>query len=246
MRFEDRVVLVTGSSRGIGRATALAFGREGAKIVVNYVKSKKDANDVVASIKKADSDAIAVKCDVSQENEVRTMFKKTVEKFGRIDILINNAGIVFDLPFSKRTVDHWRKTLDTNLIGTFLCAKYAAPYMQKQKYGKIVNVASTNGIDSYNPDSMDYDASKAGVILLTKNLAEELAPDITVNAVAPGWVNTDINKELPADYVAKETERILLKRFAKPEEIANTILFLASDDASFVTGTILVADGGYV
>ena len=245
MTFKNKVVIVTGSSRGIGRATALLFAKEGAKVVVNYAKSKKEANAVVAEIKKIGSDAIAVKCDVSQEMQVKQMMEKTIKIFGRIDILVNNAGIVFDVPFTERTVEQWKRTLEVNLIGVFLCAKYASPYMKKQKCGKIVNVSSTNGLDSPGPDSMDYDASKAGVISLTKNLAEELAPTIQVNSVAPGWVDTAMNKNLSKDFVEKEKKKIYLKRFARPEEIAKAILFLASDDASFITGSTLKVDGGY-
>ena len=245
MKLKDKVALITGSSRGIGKATALLFATEGAKIVVNYVKSEKDANSVVKEIKKLGSDAIAIQCDVSSEEQIKRMLQKAIGSFGKLDILINNAGVVFDVPFAKRTVEHWKRTLDVNLIGTFLCSKLAVPYMKKQKNAKIVNVASTNGIDSFNPESMDYDASKAGVILFTRNLAKELAPTINVNCVAPGWVDTDINKDLPKEYVKQETQKIYMKRFARPEEIAKVILFLASDDASFITGSTLKVDGGY-
>ena len=245
MKLKGKVAIITGASRGIGKATALLFAQEGAKVVVNYLKSKREAEEVVHQIKKLGSDSIAVVCDVSKEEQVKLMVEKTIDKFGKIDILVNNAGIVFDVPFKDRTVEHWRRTLDVNLVGTFLCSKYASNHMLKQKSGKIVNISSTNGIDSFNPDSMDYDSSKAGVIMLTRNLAQQLAPFIQVNCVAPGWVDTDINKDLPKDFVKKETERIYLKRFAKPEEIAKTVLFLSSDDASFITGSTLKVDGGY-
>lgn len=245
MKLKDKVALITGASRGIGRATALLFAKEGAKVAVNYNRSEKEAVEVVASIKDGGSEAITVKCDVSDESQIKKMVDEVLEKFGRIDILVNNAGIVFDIPFFEKTNEQWQKTLQTNLIGTFLCMKYVGPHMVKQKYGKIVNVASTNGIDAYDSTSADYDASKAGVIVLTKASAEIFAPFVSVNCVAPGWVDTDINKDLPKDYVKEETEKIYLKRFAKPEEIAKAILFLASDDASFITGSVLVADGGY-
>ena len=245
MKLKDKVALITGASRGIGRATALLFAKEGAKVAVNYNRSEKEAVEVVESVKTGGSEAIAVKCDVSDESQIKKMVDEVLEKFGRIDILVNNAGIVFDVPFFEKTNEQWQKTLQTNLIGTFLCMKYVGPHMVKQKYGKIVNVASTNGIDAYDSTSADYDASKAGVIVLTKASAEIFAPFVSVNCVAPGWVDTDINKDLPKDYVKEETEKIYLKRFAKPEEIAKAILFLASDDASFITGSVLVADGGY-
>lgn len=242
VKLKNKVALITGASRGIGRATALLLAKEGANIIVNYCKGEKEANSVVKSIENIGSDAIAIKCDVSKENEVKQMVEKAIKKFGKIDILVNNAGIVFDVSFKDRTVEHWKRTLEVNLIGAFICVKYVSPHMKK---GHIVNVSSTNGIDACSPESMDYDASKAGLISLTKNLAQEFAPNILVNCVAPGWVNTDINKDLPKNYVKSETENILLKRFGKPEEIAKAILFLVSDDASFVTGTTIVVAGGY-
>lgn len=245
MDLNEKIVLVTGSSRGIGKAIALAFAEKGAKIIINYSKSEKEAKEVVKEILKLGSEAIAIKCDVSKEEEVKKMISAIIKKFGRLDILINNAGIVYDIPFFEKTAEQWNKTLGVNLIGTYLCSKYAVPHLKKQKSGVIINIASTNGIDTLSPDSADYDASKAGVISLTKNLANELAPTIRVNCVAPGWVNTDINKNLPKDYIAGETEKILLKRFGMPDEIAKAVLFLASDDASFITGTTLIIDGGY-
>ncbi|NOQ55932.1 MAG: SDR family oxidoreductase, partial [Nanohaloarchaea archaeon] len=158
---------------------------------------------------------------------------------------VNNAVIVFDVPFFERTVKQWKRTMDVNLLGTFLCSKYASEQMLKNDNGKIINISSTNGINCFSPESADYDTSKAGIINLTYNLAKELAPKIQVNSIAPGWVNTEMNKDLPKDFVEEETEKIYLKRFAKPEEIAKTILFLASDDASYITGSILKVDGGY-
>lgn len=244
-KLENKVAIVTGSSRGIGKATALLFAKEGAKVVVNYSKSENEANAVVNEIKKLGSDATAIKCDVSKEEQVKQMIEKTIKKFGRIDILVNNAGIVFDVPFAERTVEQWKRTLEVNLIGVFLCSKYAAPYMKKQG-GKIVNISSNNGLDVPSPTSIDYNASKAGIVILTKDLAKELAPTIQVNSVAPGWVDTEMNKNIPKDFIKEEIKKISLKRFAKPEEIAKVILFLASDDASYMTGSILKVDGGYL
>ena len=246
MKLKNKVALITGASRGIGKATVLLFAKEGARVVVNYIKSDQKADGVVKKIIKNGGLAISVKADVSDEQQVKKMMSSAVEKFGRIDILVNNAGIVFDVPFRERTVEQWRRTINVNLIGTFLCSKYASKIMLKNNYGRIVNVSSTNGIDSLNPESIDYDTSKAGVISLTKNLATELAPVIRVNSVAPGWVDTDINKDLPKDFVKSETDKILLGRFARPEEIAKAVLFLVSDDVSFITGVTLIVDGGYL
>jgi 3-oxoacyl-[acyl-carrier protein] reductase len=243
MKLKGKIALVTGASRGIGKATAITLAKEGAKVVINHSKSDKEANEVLKEIKKY-SDGLVIKCDVSNENQVKKMFETIIQKFGRIDILVNNAGIVFDVPLFKRTVEQWKRTLDVNLLGVFICSRFAAEYMMKNKYGKIINISSTNGTYACNPDSIDYSAAKAGVINMTKSMAMELAPNINVNSIAPGWVDTDMNKDLPKDYVKKEADKILLKRFAKPEEIANGVVFLASDDSSYVNGTTLFIDGG--
>jgi 3-oxoacyl-[acyl-carrier protein] reductase len=243
MRFKDKVVLVTGGSRGIGRATAINFAKEGARVVVNYISNKEAADSAVNEIQKAGSEAIAIKCDVSKKPEVKQMVGEALRHFGKIDILVNNAGIVFDVPFRKRTLEQWQRTLDVNLTGIFLMCKELEPHIKSG--GSIINIASTNGIDGYSPGSIDYDVTKAGVIIFSKALSIELAPRVRVNTVAPGWIDTDINKDLPADYVKSETRKIKLGSFGKPEDIAKAVLFLASDDASYITGTTLVVDGGY-
>ena len=251
MKLKNKIAIITGASRGIGKSTALLFAKEGAKLIIDYhisdiePNAEENAFSVVDEINKIGSEAIPIKCDVSKENEVKEMTQRTIEKFGKVDILVNNAGIVFDVPFFERTAEQWKKTMDVNLFGTFLCSKYASEQMLKNDNGKIINVSSTNGINCFSPESVDYDASKAGIINLTRNLAKELAPKIQVNVIAPGWVDTEMNKDLPDDFVEEETEKIYLKRFAKPEEIAKTILFLASDDASYITGSILKVDGGH-
>src|SRR3989344_682415 len=245
MKLQGKVALVTGSSRGIGKATAIRLAKEGAKVVVNYINDEKASAQVVNEIKKLGGEAIAVKADVSNEEQVKNMIKTAIDKFGRIDILVNNAGIVYDLPFMEKTLEQVKRTFEVNFNGVFLCSKYAAKQMKKTGSGVIINISSTSGIDVLNPESADYDASKSAVISLTKNLAEELAPHIRVNCIAPGWVNTDINKNLPKEYLKEESERVLVKRFGKPEEIASAVAFLASDDASFITRTVLVVDGGY-
>lgn len=242
MKLQNKVALITGSSRGIGKATALLFAKEGAKVVINYKNSKEKADEVVSEILKLGSEAFAIQADVSNENQVKNMIGEVVKEFGKIDILVNNAGIVFDIPFKEKTVEQWQQTLGTNLIGVFLMCKYCVPYINEG--GRIINISSTNGIDAVSANSMDYDASKAGIISITKSLAQELAPKILVNCIAPGWIDTDINKDLPEDYVKSEIEKIGVKRFGRPEEIANTALFLASKYSSFITGTTIVVDGG--
>lgn len=246
MKFKNKTVLITGSSRGIGKAIAIAFAQEGANIVVNYVKNKKAGEKVVTEIKDLGAKAIAIQADISVESDVKRMIKEVVKHFGGIDFLVNNAGIVFDVPIFNKTYKQWERTLKVNLIGAFLCVKYAVPYLKKKKGSSIINISSTNGINSLDPESADYDASKAGVISLTKNLSQAFAPHIRVNTIAPGWVKTEINKNLPEKFIKEETEKIALKRFAGPEEIAKAALFLCSDDSSFITGTTLVVDGGYV
>lgn len=187
---------------------------------------------------------LVIKADVSDEEQVKNMIQEVINKFGKIDVLVNNAGIAIDKKFEDRTVEDWKRTLEVNTVGTFLVSKYASENMIKNKSGKIVNISSTNGIDICFPTSIDYDASKAAIINLTKNLAIQFAPYINVNAVAPGWVNTEMNKELPKDLIEEETEKIYKKRFAEPKEIAKVICFLASEDADYINGTVIKVDGG--
>ena len=243
----NKTVLITGASKGIGKETAIYFAKHNYNVVINYLTNEKEALKLKAIIEKNyNVSSMIIKADVSNEIEVKNMLDKVIEKFKTIDVLVNNAGIAIDTTFEDKTVDNFNKTLNINLIGTFLVSKYASYYMKKQEKAAIVNVSSTNSIDSYYPYSMDYDASKAGVNLLTKNLAVELAPSIRVNAVAPGWVNTDMNKSLDKNYIKEEEEKIALGRFAEPSEIAKVIYFLASDDASYINGSIIVVDGGRV
>lgn len=242
MQFKDKIVLITGASKGIGKATALEFAKEWAKVIVNYFSSEKEAYAVVNEIKNIGSEAIAIKCDISKEIEVQKMIKQAIDIFGKIDVLVNNAWIVFDVPFFERTIEQFKRTLDVNLIGTFLCSKYVSIEMLKNNWGKIINISSTNAMEDFSPETIDYDASKAWIIVLTRDLAKQLAPKIQVNAVVPGRVDTDMNKNLPNDFIQEETEKIYLKRFAKPIEIASVVLFLASEKASFVNGSILKVD----
>ena len=241
----NKVVLITGASRGIGKSTATEFAKNNYNIVINYNNNKEAAEDLKNKLKsKYNIECLAIKADVSNEQEVDNMIEEVINTFGRIDVLVNNAGIAQDTLLEDKTKEMFQKTLNINLIGTFLVSKKVSKYMLKEKKGCIINISSTNGIDTYYPYSIDYDASKAGVISLTKNLAVELAPYIRVNSVAPGWVNTEMNKDLDKEFINKETKKILLNRFANPEEIAKVIYFLASDSASYINGEIIKVDGG--
>ena len=242
MDFRGKTVLVTGSSRGIGAATIKKFASLGADVVINYVSNEERALELKKEVEdKYGVKALTIKCDVSKEEEVIEMFNEIDRVFHRINVVVNNAGIAIDTTFEDKTVENFKKTIDINLIGTFLVSKHAVIHLKKEKNSKIINVASTNGIDTYYPESLDYDASKAGVISLTHNFAKALAPDINVNAVAPGWVKTEMNKELDEnDYI----NGILMKRFADPMEIANVIAFLASDEASYINNEVIRVDGG--
>lgn len=241
----NKIVLITGASRGIGRATAIEFAKKGYNVIINYVSDDSAAQNLKSLLtKNYDATVMICKCDVSKEDKVKEMVKNIIDYFGKIDVLVNNAGIAIDTTFEDKTVENFRKILDVNLIGSFIVSKEVGKYMLKQKSGSIVNVSSTNGIDTYYEYSLDYDASKAALISLTHNLSEYYSPYVRVNAVAPGWVNTEMNKELDEDYIAEECDRIYLKRFAEPEEIAKAIYFLASDNASYINNEVLRVDGG--
>lgn len=250
MKLKGKVALITGASRGIGATTAKLFAKEGAKVVLDYYISRyePDAQENVDKVKeaiiKAGGEAIALEADVSNEQQVEYLVQSGINEYGGVDILVNNAGIVYDAPIEQRTTEQWHTTLDTNLLGVYLTSKHLAKHMKERHTGKIINVSSTSGIDAPNPESIDYDATKAGVITLTRNFAQVLAPFANVNAVAPGWVNTEMNKDLPDEFVDKETAKIYLGRFAEADEIAKIILFLASEDASYLNGSVIVADGG--
>lgn len=242
----NKVALVTGSSRGIGKAIVTDFAEKGYDVIINYQKEENEAKELKETLENNyNIKAITIKADVSIEDEVQDMVRNIINEFGKIDVLVNNAGIAIDKEFEDRTIDDWKQTLNVNLIAPFIVSKYVGNEMLKNKSGKIINISSTNGINSFFPTSIDYDASKAGLINLTHNLAIQFAPYINVNCVAPGWVNTDINKELSKDLIEEETNRIYKRRFAEPSEIAKVVTFLASDSADFINDEIIKVDGGY-
>lgn len=244
--MSKKTVIVTGGSRGIGRATVIEFAKNDYNVVINYKNSKDKAEELRKYIEETyNVSSITLQADVSIEDDVKKMLDRTLDAFSRIDVLVNNAGVAHDNFLEYKTVDEFLDTINTNLVGVFLTCKYIGGYMFNHKSGSIINVSSTNGIDTLYPESMDYDASKAGVISLTKNFANLYAPFVRVNSLAPGWVNTDMNSELDRDFIAAEKEKIMLKRFADVSEIAKVIRFLASDDASYIDGTVVRVDGGF-
>lgn len=242
--LKDQVAIVTGASRGIGKAAALALVTQGAKVVINYARSNDAAEATVKEITDAGGEAIAIQADVSQSAEVDNLIKTTLDKFGRIDVLVNNAGITKDTLLLRMKPEQWQAVIDLNLTGVFLCTKAVSKTMLKQRSGRIINIASVAG-QMGNPGQANYSAAKAGVIGFTKTVAKELANrGITVNAVAPGFIETDMTHDLKSDDII---QFIPLGRYGKPEEVAGTIRFLASDPAAaYITGQVFNVDGGMV
>lgn len=242
--LKNKVALVTGASRGIGRAIALTLAGYGAIVIVNYCGSKEKADEIVNQIKENGGTAIAYQADVADFEAVKTMFADITKEYGRIDILVNNAGITKDNLILKMSEEEFDAVINTNLKGVFNCLKQASRIMLKQKEGRIINISSISGVVG-NPGQANYCAAKAGVIGITKSLAKELGSrGITVNAVAPGYINTDMTAVLKDDLKEKVTELIPLKRLGEVEDIAETVAFLASDKASYITGQTIQVDGG--
>ena len=239
------VALVTGSNRGIGASCIKEFAKQGANVVINYCHHEEEALELKKEVEQEyNVEALVIKCDVSNEEEVENMVNTIIDHFGGIDILVNNAGVSRDSLLLDKTVKEFKRVLDVNLLGTYLCSKYVGRIMLQQKKGKIINISSTNAIDTFYPESCDYDASKAGVISLTHNLAREFAPFINVNCVCPGWTKTSMNKDLSIDQITEEKRKILLNRFAEPEDIANVVLFLSSNKANYINDAVIRVDGG--
>jgi len=241
-----KVAVVTGSSRGIGRAIALLLARQGAKVVVNSSKSPESAEAVAQEIRAAGGEAIVVVADVSKQEEAERLIKAAVDAYGRLDILVNNAGTTRDQLLLRMTEEEWDAVMDLNLKGTFFCTKAAMRPMLRARGGRIINITSVAGLAG-NAGQANYAASKAGIVGFTKSVAREVASrNITCNAVAPGYVPTALTNVLPDDLKQKAQEAIPLGRFGTPEEVAAAVVFLASDEASYITGQCLSVDGGMV
>ena len=246
MKLIGKTALVTGASRGIGREIALELARQGVDVVVNYAGSEAKAHEVVEEIKGLGREAIAIQCDVSNSESVTDMVKKTVDHFGKIDILVNNAGITRDNLLMRMKENEWDDVMNINLKGVFLCTKAVTRQMMKQRYGRIINISSVVGV-SGNPGQANYVAAKAGVIGLTKTSAKELASrGITVNAIAPGFITTEMTDQLTEDIQNEMLKMIPLAQFGEPKDIANTVVFLASDDSRYITGQTIHVNGGMV
>ena len=243
--LDGKVAIVTGASRGIGRAIAERYAAEGARVVVNSVAGSPAATAVVEAINGRGGDAIAVQADVSRSSDVRDLVAATMDRFGRIDILVNNAGIMVTKDVRETTEDDWDRTIDINLKGPYLCSKAVAPIMTAQQGGTIINMSSNSGL--YHPSAMrftEYVVSKAGLNGLTKALALTLGPYITVNAICPGWIRTDMVEVIDPVVQQRILDETSLARWGTPDDIAAAAVFLASADASFITGELLIVAGG--
>lgn len=244
-QLEGKVALVTGASRGIGRAIAERFSAEGARVAVNYVAGSSKAEAVVEAITARGGEAISVQADVSRADDVRDLVSATLDRFGGIDILVNNAGIMVTKGVLETTEDEWDRTIDINLKGAYLCSKAVAPIMIGQQGGTIVNMSSNSGL--YHPSAMrftEYVVSKAGINGLTKAMALALGPYVTVNAICPGWIRTDMLEMIDEDVQQRILDETALHRWGTPDDIAASAVFLASADASFITGELLIVAGG--
>ena len=242
----NKNVLITGGTRGIGEAISREFAKKEYNLIINYVNSKGKAEKLKNELEeKYNINVLTVQADLADEKEIKNMVDIALNKFGEIDVLVNNAGIIIDKEFEEKTIEDWKQTLNINLIAPFILTKLIGKEMVKNKSGAIINISSINAINTYHPSSVDYDASKSGLISLTYDSAVEFSPYVRVNCIAPGWVDTEMNKDLSEDYVKEEIKRILVRRFGRPEEIAKVVTFLASDDASFINSTVIKVDGGW-
>jgi len=240
-----KVVLVTGSARGIGREIIKQFANNGFACVINYNTSTADATALSRMLSKNGVDNMCIQADISDETQVKQMVDKIVKKYGKIDVLVNNSATTHDSLFGEKNASEFNDVLKTNVTGTFLVSKYVGDIMFKNKYGRIINIASTNGINQYYPMCAEYDASKAGVISLTHNLAVQFAPYVNVNAVAPGFIATEAEiNDMDDEYIKAETEKIMVRRAGTALDVANLVVFLASDKADYINNAVIRIDGG--
>ena len=239
-------VLVTGSSRGIGAAIVRELAAYGYNVIINYHHSREQAYALAEQIQTSHAvRCMVIQADVSREEEVDAMVHDVEEELGGVDILINNAGIDLSNLFQLKTADEFRRTMDVNVVGAYNCAMRTYRHMKEQNYGSIINISSTNGINTYYPMSIDYDASKAAMISLTHDLAVQLSPEVHVNAIAPGFIGTESELDgYDETFLKEECEKILVKRYGKPEEVAHLVRFLISEEADFINNTVIRIDGG--
>lgn len=243
--MNKKCVLITGSSIGLGSEIAKVFASKNYNVIITYLNHKSNALKLKKELENNyNVDVLCEKLDISNEKNIVDLKNKIIDKFNKIDVLVNNASISNDTLFEDKTKKNFMKILEVNLVGTFLMSKYFGDLMMKYKSGNIINISSTNGIDTYYECSLDYDASKAGVINLSHNLANHYAPFIRVNTICPGWINTPMNKNMDKSFKKQEEKKILLKRFAEPKEIAELVYFIASEKASYINDSVIRIDGG--
>lgn len=240
-----KIALITGGARGIGKSIAENLASEGYVVVINYFSSELKAKQLEQQLKKNNHECMIVQADVSDEKQVESMINKIMKQYGRIDVLVNNSAITNDSLFQDKTAETFRKIIDTNVIGAFNVSKLVGDIMYKQKYGKVINISSTNGINTYYPMCAEYDASKSALISLTHNLALQFAPYVNVNAIAPGFIATESEVEgVDDEFIRLETEKVLLKRAGREIDVANLVKFLASDNSSYINNEVIRIDGG--
>ena len=243
--MKNKTVLVTGSSSGLGSSIIEVYAKNGYNVIINYLNNEKSANKLKNMLEnKYNIKCLVFKCDVSNDEDLLNLYKISKETFGFVDVLVNNAGICNDSDFESKTKDDFLRLYEINTYSVYLLSKTFGKDMYERKEGSIINIASSNGIDSYYEFSADYDASKAAVINLTHNIANHFAPYVRVNCVCPGWINTPMNKDLDESFKNEEINKTLLHRFAEPEEIANLVYFLSSESASYINDAVIKIDGG--